>query len=186
MVGAWIKKGIVIDMNGSLTLDDFYKKVSSKIYKKVKLKYKKKDLDDRFSQVLHNSSFRFFYRKYQKKSDKLLTYQESEMEFDRNLDVFVDEVLKGLANVYQMDSSEYLKTIKRATFKECSEKTTKYFSSQDFNSIFRDECFDFLKSKFEKVSEGEGVICFDDLDTFIELDVSSCVEKVMLVINKQL
>lgn len=82
-------------MNGKLTLEEFYKKMSSEIYRKVKLKYKKKDLDDRFSQVLHNSSFRFIYRKYQNRPDSLLTYQESEMELDKNLDGLVDEVLKG-------------------------------------------------------------------------------------------
>lgn len=90
-------------MNGKLTLEEFYKKMSSEIYRKVKLKYKKKDLDDRFSQVLHNSSFRFIYRKYQNRPDSLLTYQESEMELDKNLDGLVDEVLKGLTNVRQID-----------------------------------------------------------------------------------
>ena len=101
--------------------------MSSEIYRKVKLKYKKKDLDDRFSQVLHNSSFRFIYRKYQNRPDSLLTYQESEMELDKNLDGLVDEVLKGLTNVRQIDFSEYLETVKRATFmeivvKDCVEK----------------------------------------------------------------
>lgn len=171
-------------MNGKLTLEEFYKKMSSEIYKKVKLKYKKKDLDDRFSQVLHNSSFRFIYRKYQKRADGLLTYQESEMEFDKNLDSIVDEVLKGLTNVRQMGFLEYLKTVKLETFKRCSEKTTKYFSSQDFNSIFREECYDFVKSAFKRDSEGESVICCDDLDILMELVVNDCVEKVMHVINK--
>lgn len=171
-------------MDNKLTLDEFYKKMSTEIYKKVKLKYKKKDLDDRFSQVLHNSSFRFIYRKYQKRSDRLLTYRESEMEFDKNLDTLVDEVLKGLTNVRQMDFSEYLNTVKRATFKRCSEKTTKYFSSQDFNSTFREECFDFVKSAFKRDSDGESVICCDDLDILMEIVVKDCVEKVMRVINK--
>lgn len=86
-------------MNGKLIFEEFYKKMFLEIYRKVKLKYKKKDLDDRFSQVLYNLFFCFIYRKYQNCFDSLFIYQESEMELDKNLDGFVDEVLKGLINV---------------------------------------------------------------------------------------